>query len=132
MWKKISVIGGAFLLVIGLVTSGFVIEDRYNNQEHHDKDLATQRQLTNKDLEGLEKQVVMNLKQFSVEQTARNRQDRMDRYLDLLDSFNRQIRDAERRLRANPSDQSARDDLNYFTNQRNKVRQKIDALNSGN
>jgi len=132
MWKKISVIGGAFLLVIGLVTSGFVIEDRYNNQEHHDKDLATQRQLTNKDLEGLEKQVVMNLKQFSVEQSARNRQDRMDRYLDLLDSFNRQIRDAERRLRANPSDQSARDDLNYFTNQRNKVRQKIDALNSGN
>jgi len=132
MWKKVSIIGGAFLLVIGLVTSGFVIEDRYNNQEHHDKDIVTERKLTDKDLEGLEKQVVMNLKQFSVEQTSRNKQDRMDRYLDLLDSFNRQIRDAERRMRANPNDQNARDDFNYFTNQRNKVRQKIDALNSGN
>ena len=132
MWKKISIIGGAFLLVIGLVTSGFVIEDRYNNQEHHDKDVAHERQLTNKDLEGLENQIVMNLKQFSTEQTSRYKQDRMDRYLDLLDSFNRQIRDAERRMRANPNDQNARDDFNYFTNQRNKVRQKIDALNSGN
>lgn len=132
MWKKISMLSGAFLLVIGLVTSGFVIEDRYNNQEHHDKDIVTQRQLTNKDLEGLENQIVMNLKQLSTEQTSLNKQNKIDRYLDLLDSFNRQIRTAERRLRANPNDQNARSDLNYFTNQRNRVRKKIDVLTSGN
>ena len=36
---------GAFLLVASLVVSGFVIEDRYNNQEHHDKDIKTERVL---------------------------------------------------------------------------------------
>jgi len=124
--------GGAFLLVIGLVTSGFVIEDRYNNQIHHDKDLVIQRELTDKDLEGLEKQIVMNLKQFGAEQAAQRKQNDTRYYLDQLDGFSRQIRDAERRLSANPNDQNARDDLSYFTNQRNKVRQKIDTLNSGN
>ena len=74
----------------------------------------------------------MNLKQFNVEQKAQAKQSKMERYLDLLDSFNRQIRDAERRIRVNPNDQGAKDDFNYFTNQRNKVRQKIDSLNSGN
>ena len=132
MWKKISMMAGAFLLVASLVVSGFVIEDRYNNQEHHDKDIKTERVLTDKDLENLENQVVMNLKQFNVEQKAQAKQSKMERYLDLLDSFNRQIRDAERRIRVNPNDQGAKDDFNYFTNQRNKVRQKIDALNSGN
>ena len=132
MWKKVSMIAGAFLLMASLVTSGFVIEDRYNNQKHHDKDIVTERALTNKDLYNLENQVVMNLKQFSTEQVARNKQDRMDRYLDLLDSFNRQIRDSERRIRENFNDQNAKDDLNYFTNQRNRIRQKIDVLNSGN
>jgi len=132
MWKKISMMAGAFLLVASLVVSGFVIEDRYNNQEHHDKDIKTERVLTDKDLENLENQVVMNLKQFNVEQKAQAKQSKMERYLDLLDSFNRQIRDAERRIRANPNDQGAKDDFNYFTNQRNKVRQKIDSLNSGN
>jgi len=128
MWKKISVIGGAFLLVIGLVTSGFVIEDRYNNQEHHDKDISSQRELTNKDLDNLENQIVMNLKQFSVEQSAQRKQNDTRYYLDQLDSLNRQIRDAELRLRLNPNDQRAKDDLIYFTNQRNKVRQKLDSL----
>jgi hypothetical protein len=128
MWKKVSIIGGAFLLVLALVTSGFVIEDRYNNQKHHDKDLKTERSLTDKDLEGLENQVVMNLKQFGVEQKAQRKQNDTRYYLDQLDTFNRQIRDSERRLRANPNDQNAKDDLNYFTNERNKVRQKLDVL----
>jgi hypothetical protein len=114
--------------VLALVTSGFVIEDRYNNQKHHDKDLKTERSLTDKDLEGLENQVVMNLKQFGVEQKAQRKQNDTRYYLDQLDTFNRQIRDSERRLRANPNDQNAKDDLNYFTNERNKVRQKLDVL----
>jgi hypothetical protein len=125
MWKKIA---GGFLLVIGLVTSGFVIEDRYNNQNHHDKDIKTERSLTNKDLEKLETAVVMNLKQMNTEQSAQRKQTDTRYYLDQLDYFNRQIRDAERRLRSNRNDQNARDDFNYYTNEKNKVRQKLEAL----
>lgn len=125
MWKKIA---GGFLLVIGLVTSGFVIEDRYNNQNHHDKDIVTERSLTNKDLEKLETAVVMNLKQMNTEQTAQRKQTDTRYYLDQLDYFNRQIRDTERRLRSNRNDQNAKDDFNYYTNEKNKVRQKLEAL----
>ena len=118
MWKKIA---GGFLLVIGLVTSGFVIEDRYNNQNHHDKDIVTERSLTNKDLEKLETAVVMNLKQMNTEQTAQRKQTDTRYYLDQLDYFNRQIRDTERRLRSNRNDQNAKDDFNYYTNEKNKL-----------
>lgn len=132
MWKKVSIIGGAFLLVIGLVTSGFVIEDRYNNQEHHDKDLVHERELNSKELEGLEKQVVMNLKQLEVKQEASiksvKRESDYRYYSGVLEDLDLKIKELEWRRQNNPNDANVREALEYYTQKRVKVKQKLDSL----
>lgn len=130
MWKKISVIGGAFLLVIGLVTSGFVIEDRYTNESHHETDLKHEREVTSEKMNNLENQIVMNLKEFSVEQKAQRKRDEYQYYSNELDKLDQRIRELERYERANPADQGIKNDLRYYRDRRNKIRQKLDMLMS--
>lgn len=132
MWKKISVIGGAFLLVISLVTSGFVIEDRYNNQNDHEKDLATERKVTELELQNLETELVMNLKQFQIEQKVSIEQQRRENdyryYSGVLEDLDRKLYEVGERLRQNPNDQNALEAKVYLKKKREQVQQKLNSL----
>ena len=132
MWRKISVIGGAFLLVVGLVTSGFVIEDRYNNQEHHDKDIGVERNITTLTFDNLENKIVMNLDQMRKEQKvslkAQKRESDYRYYYGLLESINAQLYKIKQWIRQNPGDQDARNDYAQLQKKRDQVKQKLDSL----
>jgi len=128
MWKKLSVIGGAVLLVIGLVTSGFVIEDRYNNQLHHDKDIVHEREINESKNAKLESQIAMNLKEIQVQQQISNKQSDYRYYRGVMEDVERKIEEIQRKLNANLSDQNARADLQYYQRKKAKVRAKLDAL----
>ena len=132
MWKKLSVIGGAVLLVIGLVTSGFVIEDRYNNQKHHDKDIVHERQITSLGLDKVETQIVMNLKEFRKEQQvslkSQKRENDYRYYMGVLENIQAQTYKMRQWLRQHPNDQEAREDYNSLKQKEVKVKQKLEQL----
>lgn len=125
MWKRIA---GGFLLVIGLVTSGFVIEDRYNNQNHHDKDMSHERELNDSKNTGLETQIAMNLKEIQVQQQISNKQSDYRYYRGVMEDVERKITEIRRALNVNPNNQNARNDLQYYQQKKAKVRAKLDAL----
>ena len=95
MWNKFTVIGGAILIVASLVTSGFVLEDRFNNQDDHDKDISNERKFTKIELNKIEDHLVMNLKEFRTEQQAifksQKRESDYRYYTNLLENIQSQI-----------------------------------------
>jgi len=132
MWKKITVIGGAILLVASLVTTGFVLEDRYNNQDHHDKDIVSERNITNLKFENVEKQLVMNLEQFRKDQQISLKDQRRENdyryYSSLLENIQSQIYKLRQWLRQHPNDSEAKEDYNSLKQKRDLVKNKLDEL----
>jgi len=133
MWKKIA---GGFLLVFALVTSGFVIEDRYNNQKHHDKDINNERNITSLKLDGAEIKLVMNLEQFRQEQQVSIKDIKKENdyryYSRLLENINSQIYKLRQWLRQHPSDADAREDYQDLKKKRGLVKMKLDSLMGNN
>jgi hypothetical protein len=132
MWKKITVIGGAILIVASLVTTGFVLEDRYNNQDDHDKDIAGEREVTNLKFENIEKHLVMNLEQFRKEQQVslenQKRENDYRYYSNLLDSIQNQIYKMRQWLRQHPNDSEAMEDYDNLKQKKDLVKSKLDEL----
>lgn len=132
MWKKISVFGGAALLVLGLITSGFVVEDRYNNQDHHDKDITVERSITEMKLDKVETELVMNLKQFQKEQQvslkSQKRENDYRYYMGVLENIQAQIYKLRQWLRQHPGDQEAREDYNSLRQKETNVKQRLTEL----
>jgi multidrug efflux pump subunit AcrB len=126
--KKFASVAGGFLLVIALVTSGFVIEDRYNNQNDHDKDIIHERQITEDKTAILESQIAMNLKEIQVQQQIANKQNDYRYYIGVFEDVDRKIEETQRKLNANPNDQNVRNDLQYYQQKKAKIRVKLDAL----
>jgi hypothetical protein len=126
--KKFASVAGGFLLVIALVTSGFVIEDRYNNQNDHDKDIIHERQITEDKTTILESQIAMNLKEIQVQQQIANKQNDYRYYIGVFEDVDRKIEETQRKLNANPNDQNVRNDLQYYQQKKAKIRVKLDAL----
>lgn len=126
--KKFASIAGGFLLVIALVTSGFVVEDRYNNQNDHDKDIIHEREMVESKADILETQIAMNLKEIQVQQQIANKQNDYRYYIGVLEDVDRKIEETQRKLNANPNDQNARNDLQYYKQKKAKIRAKLDAL----
>ena len=112
--KKFFSIAGGALLVLGLVTSGFVIEDRYNNQKHHDKDIVHEREINESKNVQLETQIASNLKEIQVQQQISNKQSDYRYYRGVMEDVERKLEEIQRKLNANPSDQNARNDLQYY------------------
>lgn len=121
MWKKVSIIGSAFLLVIGLVTSGFVIEDRFNNQEHHDKDLMHEREVVEMKMTNFEEQVAANLQQLQ-------RSNDYKYYSQMLENINTQIYKIRQWLRQHPQDMEAREDYENLKKKRDTIQNKLNEL----
>ena len=121
MWKKVSIIGSAFLLVIGLVTSGFVIEDRFNNQEHHDKDLMHEREVVEMKMTNFEEQVAANLQQLQ-------RSNDYKYYSQMLENINAQIYKIRQWLRQHPQDMEAREDYENLKKKRDIIQNKLNEL----
>lgn len=136
MWKKVVTIGGALLFVSSLVFAGFVLEDRYNNQIHHDKDLTAQREITDIQFEIIEKQVVMNLKQFQKEQQlslkSQQRENDYRYYSNLLENINNQIYKLRQWIRQHPDDLEAKEDYSNLQKKRDLVKQKLNNLMTAN
>ena len=134
--KKFASIAGAFLLVVSLVVSGFVIEDRYNNQEHHDKDLANQSKMIDTKFDGFEKQLVMNLKQFQMEQKvsleAQKKENDYRYYMGMLENIRAQLYKLRQWMRQHPNDQDAKQDYNNLIQKEQAVQQKLNELMSSN
>jgi multidrug efflux pump subunit AcrB len=126
--KKFASVAGGFLLVIALVTSGFVIEDRYNNQNDHDKDIIHERQITEDKTTILESEIAMNLKEIQVQQQIANKQNDYRYYIGVFEDVDRKIEETQRKLNANPNDQNVRNDLQYYQQKKAKIRVKLDAL----
>jgi len=136
MWKKVMVIGGALLLVSSLVFAGFVLEDRYNNQIHHDKDLTTEREITDLHFDNMEKQLVTNLKQFQQEQQlslkSQQRENDYRYYSNLLENINNQIYKLRQWIRQHPDDLEAKEDYSNLQKKRDLVKQKLNELMTTN
>jgi hypothetical protein len=119
--KKVASVGGAVLLVIGLVSSGFVIEDRYANEKDVEVGLTHEREVTDLHFKNFEEQVVMNLKQLQVQQDYRY-------YMSMLENVDTQIYKIKQWLREHPNDQEAKEDYQNLKNKRNEIKQRLDEL----
>jgi molecular chaperone DnaK (HSP70) len=119
--KKFASIAGGFLLVLSLVASGFVIEDRYNNQTDHEKDIKYQEQLTELKFEKFEEQIVMNLEQFQKSSDYKY-------YSQILEDIDAQLYKIRQWLRQHPDDLEAREDYQNLLEKRKKVKEKLDSL----
>ena len=119
--KKVASVGGAVLLVIGLVSSGFVIEDRYANEKDVEVGLTHEREVTDLHFKNFEEQVVMNLKQLQVQQDYRY-------YMSMLENVDTQIYKIKQWLREHPNDQEAKEDYQNLKNKRNEIRKRLDEL----
>ena len=132
MWNKFTVIGGAILIVASLVTSGFVLEDRFNNQDDHDRDISTERKFTKMELNKIEDHLVMNLKEFRTEQQAifksQKRESDYRYYTNLLENIQSQIYSLRQWLREHPSDSEAKEDYKNLKKKRDVVKNKLDNL----
>ena len=130
--KKFASIGGAVLLVIGLVTTGFVLEDRYNNQNDHDKDIVHERSITALVVNNVEDKLVMNLEQFRKEQQvslkSQKRENDYRYYTGLLENINSQIYKIKQWLREHPTDNEAREDYQHLQKKRDDVQSKLNTL----
>ena len=133
MWKKIT---GILVICAALVTSGFVLEDRYNNQNHHDKDLVNERSITTLQIDKVEYQLVMNLKQFQKEQQVSIKSQKREAdyryYTGLLENIRSQIYKIRQWLRQNPADREAIDDYNHLRQKEKQVVTKLNQLMSSN
>jgi hypothetical protein len=136
MWKKVVTIGGSLLFVSSLVFAGFVFEDRYNNQIDHNKDLVSERSITDLQFENIEKQVVMNLKQFQKEQQLSSESQRRENdyryYSNLIENINNQIYKLRQWIRQHPDDLEAKEDYSNLQKKRDLVKQKLDELMTTN
>jgi len=136
MWKRITVMGGSLLFVSSLVFAGFVIEDRYNNQTHHNKDLISERKITDLHFDNIEKQLVMNLKQFQQEQQlslkSQQRENDYRYYSNLLENINNQIYKLRQWIRQHPDDLEAKEDYSNLQKKRDLVKQKLNELMTTN
>jgi len=119
--KKVASFGASVILVIGLITSGFVIEDRYNNQDDHDKDIIHEREIVDMKLEKVEQEVVMNLKQFQKSSDYKY-------YSQILETIDSQLYQIRQWMRQHPDDQEAKVDYNNLLEKRKKVKEKLDSL----
>ena len=132
MWNKFTVIGGVILIVASLVTSGFVLEDRFNNQDDHDKDISTERKFTKMELNKIEDHLVMNLKEFRTEQQAifksQKRESDYRYYTNLLENIQSQIYSLRQWLREHPNDSEAKEDYKNLKKKRDVVKSKLDNL----
>jgi GrpB-like predicted nucleotidyltransferase (UPF0157 family) len=132
MWNKFTVIGGAILIVASLVTSGFVLEDRFNNQEDHDKDILNERKFTEMQLNKVEDHLVMNLKEFRIEQQtifkSQKRESDYRYYTNLLENIQSQIYSLRQWLREHPNDSEAKEDYQNLKKKRDVVKIKLDNL----
>ena len=132
MWNKFTVIGGAILIVASLVTSGFVLEDRFNNQDDHDRDISTERKFTKMELNKIEDHLVMNLKEFRTEQQAifksQKRESDYRYYTNLLENIQSQIYSLRQWLREHPNDSEAKEDYKNLKKKRDVVKSKLDNL----
>ena len=132
MWNKFTVIGGAILIVASLVTSGFVLEDRFNNQDDHDKDISNERKFTKMELNKIEDHLVMNLKEFRTEQQAifksQKRESDYRYYTNLLENIQSQIYSLRQWLREHPNDSEAKEDYKNLKKKRDVVKSKLDNL----
>ena len=132
MWNKFTVIGGVILIVASLVTSGFVLEDRFNNQDDHDKDISTERKFTKMELNKIEDHLVMNLKEFRTEQQAifksQKRESYYRYYTNLLENIQSQIYSLRQWLREHPNDSEAKEDYKNLKKKRDVVKSKLDNL----
>ena len=134
--KKFASIGAAVLLVVGLVTTGFVLEDRYNNQNDHDKDIVHERSITALVVNNVEDKLVMNLEQFRKEQQvslkSQKRENDYRYYTGLLENINSQIYKIKQWLRENPTDGEAREDYEHLKKKRDYVQSKLNTLMTRN
>jgi GrpB-like predicted nucleotidyltransferase (UPF0157 family) len=132
MWNKFTVVGGAILLVASLVTSGFVLEDRFNNQDDHDKDILNERKFTEMQLDKVEEHLVMNLKEFRMEQQAifksQKRESDYRYYTNLLENIQSQIYSLRQWLREHPNDSEAKEDYKNLKEKRDIVKGKLNNL----
>lgn len=132
MWNKFTVIGGVILIVASLVTSGFVLEDRFNNQDDHDKDISNERKFTKMELNKIEDHLVMNLKEFRTEQQAifksQKRESDYRYYTNLLENIQSQIYSLRQWLREHPNDSEAKEDYKNLKKKRDVVKSKLDNL----
>ena len=132
MWNKFTVIGGVILIVASLVTSGFVLEDRFNNQDDHDRDISTERKFTKMELNKIEDHLVMNLKEFRTEQQAifksQKRESDYRYYTNLLENIQSQIYSLRQWLREHPNDSEAKEDYKNLKKKRDVVKSKLDNL----
>jgi len=119
--KKVASFGASVILVIGLITSGFVIEDRYNNQDDHNKDIIHEREIVDMKLEKVEQEVVMNLKQFQKSSDYKY-------YSQILETIDSQLYQIRQWMRQHPDDQEAKVDYNNLLEKRKKVKEKLDSL----
>ena len=130
--KKFTSIAALALLVIGLVTSGFVMEDRYNNQVDHDKSISVERKVTTLEFEKIEQSLVMNLKQFQLEQkVSMDSQQRVNDYRyysDVLNNIRLQLSKLRQELRDNPDNQDIREDYRNLKIREKEVKNKLDNL----
>jgi hypothetical protein len=133
MWKKVT---GILVICAALITSGFVLEDRYNNQKHHDKDLVNERSITTLQLDKVEYQLVMNLKQFQKEQQvslkAQKRENDYRYYTGVLNNIKRQMSQLRQDIRQQPNNTQLRDDYKYLQQQETQVHNKLNQLMSSN
>jgi hypothetical protein len=123
--KKFVSLGGAVLLVIGLITSGFVVEDRFNNQEHHDKDMVHAREVVEMKMTQFEEQVASNLQQMQ-------RSNDYNYYSRILEDLNLEIYKMRQWIRQHPNDMEAKDDYENLKKKRDKVKEKLDSLMRSN
>ena len=132
MWNKFTVIGGVILIVASLVTSGFVLEDRFNNQDDHDRDISTERKFTKMELNKIEDHLVMNLKEFRTEQQtifkSQKRESDYRYYTNLLENIQSQIYSLRQWLREHPNDSEAKEDYKNLKKKRDVVKSKLDNL----
>lgn len=118
MWKKIT---GIAIVVIALITSGFVLEDRYNNQKDHDKDLVHASEIVDNKIEKLDTKVAVTLQQMQ-------KSNDYNHYSRVLEDLNAQIYKLRQWLRQNPNDMEAREDYENLKKNRDKVKERLDSL----
>ena len=124
MWKKFGKIAGAVLLVIGLVTSGYVIEDRYENEDHHQSDMKHEEEVRDLKMKNLEDNVVASLEKFQ-------RSSDYKYYSQMLEGIDDQLYKLRQWIRQHPEDQEAREDYQDLKEKRKKIKEKLDSLMDG-
>lgn len=131
-WKTLTGIITAIILIASLAGAMFWAEDRYNNQIHHDTDIQHERQVNNIKLDSLEKAIVMNLKQFQLEQqvalTNSKRESDYRYYSGVLEDLDSKIYNMRQYIRTHPTDTEAKEDYQSLKNKKQEIKQRLREL----